>query len=476
MSTPPVVPPTWDDPMIAGGSNAMGGPFGRLASVTRRWWTPGRVLVVLAGIAWLIALLHNYPCISNGWLSPDRYEHMCYSDIPPLFSIRDFTAGDFPYLHPGTNGEYLEYPVLTGVFMWIASLITKLITGIDPRIGAAQTFFAVNVIMLLPFFIATVLAVAATVRKRPWDAAMVALAPGIILCAFINWDLIAIAFAALAVMLWSRKHPLWAGVLLGLAVAAKFYPIIMLGPFLLLCIRSSRMKQFGWLVLGTAISWAVVNVPIIVLNFDGWYFFYKFSQTRGQDFGSIWYAWSLLGMPPVLPQWLNIVATGSFLVLCVGIAVMIFTTPRRPRLAQVLFLVVAAFCITNKVYSPQYVMWLIPLAVLARPRWRDFLIWQLGEVAYFMAVWWFLAGYDGGGTKGLTQQWYAVFVFVHVIATVWFAAMVIRDMYNPRFDPVRTDGREEDRDDPGGGCLDGAPDRFIAPSARPAAGRHAAPV
>ena len=32
-------------------------------------------------------------------------------------------------------------------------------------------------------------------------------------------------------------------------------------------------------------------------------------------------------------------------------------------------LVVAAFAITNKVYSPQYVLWLLPLAAMARPRW-----------------------------------------------------------------------------------------------------------
>ena len=39
---------------------------------------------------------------------------------------------------------------------------------------------------------------------------------------------------------------------------------------------------------------------------------------------------------------------------------------RRTTRRQVLFLVVAAFLLTNKVYSPQYVIWLILLAVLAQ--------------------------------------------------------------------------------------------------------------
>ena len=70
------------------------------------------------------------------------------------------------------------------------------------------------------------------------------------------------------------------------------------------------------------------------------------------------------------------------------------TTRRRPRLAQIAFLVIAAFALSGKVYSPQYVLWLVPLAAMARPRWQDFLIWQAGEVVYFAAIWWHLAGYD----------------------------------------------------------------------------------
>ncbi|MCF8557840.1 MAG: hypothetical protein K9G28_09915, partial [Candidatus Nanopelagicales bacterium] len=108
---------------------------------------------------------------------------------------------------------------------------------------------------------------------------------------------------------------------------------------------------------------------------------------------------------------------------CVGIAALVLTAKRRPRLAAVLFLIIAAFVLTNKVYSPQYSLWLIPLAVMARPPWSSFLVWQAGEVIYFVVL-------------------------------------VIQDMLAPEYDPVRTDGEPEDEDDPGGGVYDGAPDRF----------------
>ena len=127
---------------------------------------------------------------------------------------------------------------------------------------------------------------------------------------------------------------------------------------------------------------------------------------------------------PVPDNMLNIAATGLLLVLCVGIAALAFVARQRPRYAQLAFLVIAAFCLTNKVYSPQYVLWLIPLAALARPRWRDFLIWQAGEVLYFMAIWYFLQQY-GNDNKGLPYGWYVAAVLVHVAATAFFAVMVV---------------------------------------------------
>jgi len=314
--------------------------------------------------------------------------------------------------------------------------------------------------MLFVAFVVVVIATALTVKRRPWDAAMVALAPTMILGATINWDLIPLALIGLALLAWSRRHPFAAGLILGLAIAAKFYPIVLLGGFLLLSLRSAKLRALGMLLLGSAASWLAVNLPFMVANPEGWSWFYRFSQERGEDFGSLWYALNLAGIAQVPAESLNTWATGLFLVLCVGIAALVLAAPRRPRLAAVLFLIVVAFVLTNKVYSPQYSLWLIPLAVMARPRWTSFLIWQAGEVIYFVAIWWYLAGYGVEGADALQGPEYAVAILVRMLATLYLAALVVQDMLVPSYDPVRSDGEPADEDDPGGGVYDGADDRF----------------
>jgi len=454
-----VVEPSNADSIVAGGSNAIGGPIGRFKSGST-WWNPLRVLVALSAFIYAFGYFLDLSCRSTGWVSPENYEHLCYSDIPPLFSFRGFADGFLPYLQTAPGQTPLEYPVLTGVFMQIAAMITRVITGIMPQAPASTVFFDVNVILLFIPLVIAVIATALTVRRRPWDAAMFALAPGVLFAATINWDLLPLAFAGVALLLWSRNRPFAAGLLLGLAVAAKFYPVLFLGAFLVLSIRSGRWRPLAALVGGTVITWLMVNLPFMVGNFDGWAFFYTFSQNRGQDFGSLWFALAGFGMPTVPTDMLNTVATGCFLILCVAIAILALRAKQRPRLAQLLFLIIAAFALTNKVYSPQYVLWLIPLAVMARPRWRDFIIWQVGELMYFVAVWWFLVGYGNEGVKGLTQQWYATAIILHIAATVFFAVMVIRDIVKPENDPIRCDGFAEDSDDPGGGPYDRAADVF----------------
>ncbi len=436
----PQVVPSWDDVDVARGSEVVGGPFGNRGT-PGGWRMALVVATVVSVVGFALGVIARTPCISTGFTGIGRYTHLCYSDIPVLYELRGFAAGQLPYLDNIPGQQIFEYPVLTGAFAQLGAWLTPLFGG------GGLGFYAANVLLLGTCLIITVLVTGLAARPRAWDAVLLACSPALLLSATINWDLLAIMLSAVWLLLWSRRLPGWSGVVLGLAIAAKFYPLVFLGPVLVLCIRSHRTRDFGRLLLGTAIGWLAVNVPVMLANFEGWSTFYTFSQTRGQDFGSPWLALSIAGVE-VPPNWLNPIAFGIFGLACLGVAALILLAPQRPRLAPMLFLVLAAFLLTNKVYSPQYVGWLVPLAVLARPRLRDLMVWQAGELVYFVAIWWYLAGLENPN-KGLPAGWYSVAIWIHVIATLWFASLLIRDALKPSADPVRVSTGT----DPQGGVL-----------------------
>ena len=113
------------------------------------------------------------------------------------------------------------------------------------------------------------------------------------------------------------------------------------------------------------------------------------------------------------------------------------------------FLALAAFLLTNKVWSPQYVIWLVPLAVLARPRLGAYALWQLAEIGYFLAIWWYLLTIPGMSTgtgfHGIGQGWYFTALLARFATTALLAGLVVRDIVHPDGDVVRADGE----DDPG---------------------------
>lgn len=466
---PAPVLPTRDDEVAARGSELIGGPMGRHALLGTSWWTPVRVIALVAIGMFALGLIQKAPCYNGGWFfgAGAQYTHACYSDIPHLYVGRGFADGLVPYFDKlDGDMEYLEYPVLTGVFMEVASWLT---TDSGSLQHQEQWYWMVNAGMLMICAAVIVVCVVRTHARRPWDGLLVALAPAFALTATINWDLFAGALLAAAVLMWSRGRSLAGGVLLGLATAAKLYPVFLLGALFVLCWRAGKWRDFGKALTGAVVSWLAVNLPVMLLAWDGWKKFYEFSQERGVDFGSFWLILAQNSSDPLSTETVNTLASALMVLACVGVTALTLTAPRRPRFAQLAFLLVAAFILTNKVYSPQYVLWLVPLAVLARPKWRDFLIWQACEVVYYLGIWMYLAYTTSGDAhKGLPQEGYHWAIAVHLIGTLYLCVMVVRDILRPENDVVRRAGD----DDPSGGVLDGAPDVFVlGPAARAGAPR-----
>ena len=420
--------------------------------------TTALVIASLAGSA--LGFLNKAACRSGDWnFYLKQFQAHCYTDIYPLYFHEGLSAGKVPY-----TGHPVEYPVLIGAAMQAVAWIVRPIA--DPAVRGRE-FFDVTVVLLALFSLAGTLATAYLAgRSRRWTALGVALAPALILASFINWDLMAMGLVALGMAAWAARRPVLAGVLLGLAVATKFYPVLFLGPLLLLCLRAGRMRAFWATAASAAVAWLAVNLPVAFAAPAGWGEFYALSKGRPADWGSVWYFfetehWPFVGSLTGSP--LNLFSAAVFAAGCVLIAALILTAPRRPRVPQVFFLVLAVFLLSNKVWSPQYVVWLVPLVVLARPRLWAYVVWQVAEVTYFFAIWAYLitiavgAGPASAGEGGITPEVYFAALLSRFIAVVILVVLVVRDVLHPEYDLVRAVGD----DDPAGGVLDGAEDRFV---------------
>lgn len=124
---PSVVPPTRQDEIAAAGSELIGGPAGRWARFGSGPLTPVRVIVLVAIGMFALGMVQKVPCYDWAWFrgASSQYTHACYSDIPHLYGGRGFADGLVPYADRlGGDMSYLEYPVLTGLFMQVASWLT----------------------------------------------------------------------------------------------------------------------------------------------------------------------------------------------------------------------------------------------------------------------------------------------------------------------------------------------------------------
>ncbi len=576
--TDTLVLPSSDDPVVAGAVEGLGGPPGRHARLGRkRFLTTTRVLVLLTLLTSVLGYAQKLPCRDgSNWVNEYQYTRACYTDVVALYGAEGLSAGKTPYYdHP------VEYPVVIGAVMQASALVARGVAGVlpddgrqsdaqaalakavspDERAKAAGSvsyadglarsryFYDITWLLLTLCALVVVVTTARLAGRRPWDAALFALAPGLLLHGTTNWDLVAMALTGGGLLAWARRRPALAGLFLGLGTATKLYPVLLLIPLLFLCWRAARVRAWVIAALVTVVTAVGVSAPVYLTapsfadrggqqtkvlgspldrlgteglsallprhcavtssNSEGQttselrsggcptvvpagttveqqtssvYRFFELNKTRGADWDSLYFQLqklrtsdgSLAGarnaiadavsdpgspVPTKLNRW---VALMTVLVLA-GVGVLVVRAPRRPRVPQVMFLSLAGFLLVNKVDSPQYVLWLLPFAALANPRWRPFLAWQAAEVLVLGTRFYFFIGNDKAG-EGIAIGWFFAAVLLRDLLLLVFMGHVVRDMFRPHHDRVREGGV----DDPAGGVLDQAPDRVDARELAPA--------
>jgi hypothetical protein len=368
-----------------------------------------RTFVALAILASLLSVAKFSHCANTGWATPDQYVHACYSDLPALFEARGLSTNQWPF---ASDDNSVEYPVITAMVMYVTSFAAN----------SPVSYFNINISFLILLFIATVL----IVRKiRPEFAYLVPIAPAMIASLFINWDLWAIATMMLAIYWFDRKQFTYSALLMGLSISTKFLPVFLLIPIVFIFWRESKIKEAIKYIAIAFGTWLAINLPFAVTTPTGWWRFYKLNLERGPDWGSFWLALQQLGINLTNLNYLSILL---LLIALTTIAILLLEIKYTPSLASVSFFVLASVMLASKVYSPQYVLWLTPLAVIALTNKKDlhaFWVWQATELIYHIAIWQHLAQVTDA-KFGLGPTPFAILTLVRIGGTIYLMAVLAR--------------------------------------------------
>ncbi|MDG2533507.1 glycosyltransferase 87 family protein [Sphingomonas sp. HITSZ_GF] len=380
-----------------------------------------RALLIVLAVTCALGFGFKQHCMPGGWTHSEQYITGCYSDAVPFWSARQIDKGKIPYLQTP-----IEYPVLTGAAIWIEGAATHLIFRRHANDGDfLGVVTAVNI--ALAFLVLWMLWRAGLDRQRLWWWAA---APPLILYVGHNWDMIAVTLAVAALLQARENRLVRAGALAGLGVAAKLFPIVIL-PLLGLSAlfereRSwpQRLRRAALVTLAAIRAWTAVNLPVALAAPDNWAEFYLFSQSRSGTAAGSWDVLGVLGWLPLGTPEKNLYATLAFAIG--GAAIVALGWRRhRDRLWLLATPLLGWFLLTNKVYSPQFDLWIWPLLVMTAPRlWPVALFAITGIFAYF-AEFWFFAGMDGAWPAASTID-IAFAAMARALVLLWIIADCLR--------------------------------------------------
>ena len=329
-------------------------------------------LILLSLLVGVLALLQN----KFGQFSDIRgFYGMHFYDGQHLWPFSEKTLlGDTKVQHP------VEYPALTGLVMWLLSFL------VSPSQTAIFDYYRITSAFQIVLLAVSAYLIFKLAGKK--YGFYFILAPAVLYSLNRNWDIWAIAAMLLAIYLFEKKRFQLSAILLAVSIATKFFPIVLMLPIMIIFLRNKQIKLFIRYALTTAVAWIVINLPFVLINYEGWAYFYKFSAERGLGSASFFEITNII-LPSITFSSIH------FYILNVLALVLVTTYFLKlksiPTLAATSFFVMFAFILFNKQYSMQYVIWLSALAVLTFSYLKRehkellvyvYILWQSFELAF----------------------------------------------------------------------------------------------
>ncbi len=265
--------------------------------------------------------------------------NLAYNDLGPWYQR---AVKGIPYIE-----NQIEYPVMIGFTMFFASQFGQTFWLFSHYflfliVTAVTTFYLYKLSELLQ-------------TKKINLFLFWAASPTLLWFVYYNWDIITVMFSVMALYYFKKEKDVLATVLLSLGFATKMYPILFLFPVLL------HRPFRDWIKLGTVfvITFLTINLYFIINSFSTWYYIYGFHSVRPPNIDSIW-GLIVNIFPSLTPASVNTLT----LILFAGSYLIVMILFRKADFIKLSFVATLLFLLINKVFSPQFILWLLPFFAL----------------------------------------------------------------------------------------------------------------
>ncbi len=326
--------------------------------------------------------------LSYGFLLWQRKATAPPADMKLYFSVStQLSEGKIPY-----RDFTVEYPPLALLPLVLPHLVTA---------GLTLDYRAYSMLYLLETF-SLLLLIAFTVQQvarfwpeslPPWRLLAVYLLLIILSKDFVFWryDLFPAWLTLLAFLAVLKKQPLLAGMWIGLAIMAKLYPVMLVPVLLVYYLAGQQYRASVRLVAGTGLAVALVLLPVVFLSGNQVFSFLTYHQLRGLQIESVAGGLVLLGHLTDLSRVSTAFNYGAFHLEASGVGPVLKALPglflvafsgllalgwfrfrleygqtgtvSADSLLRFLLGALMVFISTNKVFSPQYLIWLLPFVL-----------------------------------------------------------------------------------------------------------------
>ncbi|GGU07500.1 glycosyltransferase 87 family protein [Nocardioides albus] len=393
---------------------------------------------LLVTLAWLVTrgwvvVLYGFPEAAEGWFDWWGAEWGVVGDVNYYRDSLDALTQD------GVAGTLIEYPVPALLLLWVPYAAIDLF-----GLGGDAYIVAVLAMAVLTDLLFMVLIVWNRRREHPrfgvsgGEALWLAAVPALGATAYARFDLFPGIMVGLAV-LYAIRGPKVAAAFAAFATGAKYWPILVIPA---LAANRTTRRQVVLTVAGTGV--VLAGLSLVLGGWDRLWTPLNYQGERGLQIESVfatpamvawghdgpasgltvdyteWKAYDVSG--PMVEALLLAATVASVVAGALVIVWWVLAWRRLPNgekteetIVWLVLATVAAFLVTNKVLSPQYMLWLLPAAsaglVLLRGRARRRLgIWSVVLVAVtlltheiFPRMYGYMLTFNDVGTPWITE-------------------------------------------------------------------------